>query len=49
MANAMGIVKFIGSWFCLVAAVAFLVIGGPGLVTPLAAVSIGFSLAPTGA
>lgn len=47
--NPLSIVKFIGCWFCIVAAVAFLVLGHqpfgfPGVLSLLA---IAFAQAPT--
>lgn len=48
MANALTIVKFIGSWFCLIGAVVLLVLGHVvfGLPGVLALLAIAFAQAP---
>lgn len=50
MGNALNIVKLIGCWFCIIAAVALLVLGQQpfGIATTLAILSIAFAQAPTG-
>jgi hypothetical protein len=47
--NPLTIVKFIGAWFCIVAAVAFLLIGHQlfGLPGALALLAIAFAQAPS--
>lgn len=51
MNNAMNIVKFIGSWFCIVGAVVLLVLGHAayGLPGVLSLLAIAFATAPSGA
>ena len=46
--NPVTIIKFIGAWFCIVAAIAFLVVGHEvfGIPGVLALLAIAFSVAP---
>jgi len=47
--NAINVVKFVGAWFCIIAAVALLVLGHApfGLPGVLALVAIAFAHAPS--
>lgn len=48
MTNAIGLVKFLGCWFCIIAAVALLIFGHAvfGLPGVLALLAIAFAQAP---
>ncbi len=47
--SPVGIVKFLGAWFCIVAAVALLVVGHEpfGVATTLCVLAVAFAMAPT--
>lgn len=49
MGNAISVVKFVGAWFCIIAAVALLVLGHQpfGITGVLALLAIAFAQAPS--
>ena len=49
MGNAIHVVKFVGAWFCIIAAIALIVIGHQpfGVAAVLALLAIAFSQAPS--